>query len=188
MLVYSLLASYCVCDEMLAVILTLIPLYIMCLFFLSATFKSFSLSFFGFQQFCYVPRCGSLYIYPTQGLSSFTDWQTCVFHQVWGIYIFFTNTCLFSLFSFWDSSYIYIRPFDFVLQSSRLCLFLFHFFLFFRLHSLYRSDFNLLLNPLSEFFNSIIFSCKICICLFCPQLSAEFSICHSLRIYFLLIL
>ena len=47
------------------------------------------------------------------------------------------------------------------------CSFFFHFPLFFRLHSLYWSDFNLLLNLPSQVFNSLLFSCRICIWFFC---------------------
>ena len=73
---------------------------------------------------------------------------------------------------------------DFVPQSLRLCLFLFHFLLSFSGCSLYCSDFNLLLNPLREFCNSALLSSGIAFGFLCSsQFLLRFSVPHSEYIF-----
>lgn len=133
MLVHSPLASI-VSDEMLAPILTLILLYTICLFFLLPLL----LRVFLYLWFSAVVLCSyvwfSLYLSYlgfVESLGLVSRWFFLI--KFGSVFFFFFNLSLspiLTLFSFWDSSYTNIRPFDFVPQSLRLCLFLFHCFCF----------------------------------------------------------
>lgn len=113
-----------------------------------------------------------------QGLLSFSD--LCVGVFPWNLGRFFSTfiSLYMCMYIHWFCPMILEVMFIFI-----------PFFLSFSGCSLYCSDFSLLWNPLREFFNSVLFSSRICTWFFCvvPSSLLGFSI-HSFRIYFPLLL